>query len=69
MPEDKRLSYKEAAAYLGIAERTFYNKVKQGIIPKHRATIGTGRGGRRVYFLKSELKAIKADMLQPQPNK
>lgn len=72
MPEEKRLNYEEAAEYLGIAVRTFYNKVRTGIVPKHTSPIGTGRGGRRVYFLKSELKTIRDQMLTgaaPAPRK
>lgn len=66
MPEEKRLTYAEAAEYLGIAERTFYKKVSEGVVPKHIAPIGTGRGGRRVYFLKAELKKLRdAMMLTP----
>lgn len=60
---EEKLTYQEAADFLGIALRTFYNKVRVGVIPKHVAPVGVGRGGQRTYFLRSELEAIKAQMI------
>ncbi len=62
MPEE-RLSTLQAAEFLGVSEKTVRNLADRGKITKRTAPVGVGRGGQRVYFLKSELAELKAAMM------
>jgi excisionase family DNA binding protein len=49
---DRPICAKEAAAYLGIGQTTFWERIKTGKIP----SILIHRNGGSVYFFKSELR-------------
>jgi excisionase family DNA binding protein len=57
--ESKYLNIQECADFLGLAKPSVYAKVSKGTIPFHKA-----KGGKRVYFLQSELESwLSGDLL------
>lgn len=68
MAEDK-MTPAEAAELLGVSVRTLDNKARAGLVTKHIAPIGIGRGGRRVYYLREEIESLKAQMVDANPAK
>lgn len=57
-PQSDELSIIETAAMLGVSIPTVYDFVKRKLITKRVRPYGKGRGGRRVYFLRTEVEAL-----------
>ena len=57
--QSEELTKEEAAQLRGVSTTTLYALIARGLVHKHKKPTGVGRGGRRVYFLRSELEALK----------
>lgn len=64
-PQPEHLTIEQAAELLGVHQRTVYRLVQTGKLTPQRSTIGRGKGGRRVYFDRAQVEALKAGMIEP----
>ncbi len=70
MKKDQEMSVDEAAELMGVSRGTIYNLVKRGLLPKHERMVGKGRGGERIFFLRSDLERLKgAERQEDEENK
>lgn len=58
MNESNELTYEETAQTLGVSVQTVYELVRRGVLEKHKRAFGRGHGGRRFYFLKSDVDEL-----------
>lgn len=67
--ETDRMTIEQVAEFLEIHPRTVYYLIKRGLLTPHHAMIGKGRGGRRVYFDRAAVEALKGADVGPEKDK
>lgn len=63
VPQSGRLSRQEVSARLGISVRAVDRLADKGVLTRHEAAIGKGRGGQRVEFDADEVETLKAQII------
>lgn len=55
---DEELTYEHTMELLGVSKHTVYALVKSGALTKYVHPFGRGRGGRRMFFRRSEVERL-----------
>ncbi len=61
---DDKLTVEQVAQVLGVTRATVYNLIRAGRLTKYQNAVGTGMGGRRVYFLKDEVDKLRLGIVR-----
>ena len=57
-PRPDELTSEQATELLGISRTTLYSLIERKLLTKHTKPFGKGMGGRRIFFLRSEVEAL-----------
>jgi len=64
---DQRVTTAEAAKLLGVTPKTIARLAESGKLTKHKALVGSGRGGLRVWFDRAEVESLQSDRIVREP--